>query len=334
MHGTRLWAKPGLKIEFDEFKVPQPGPGQILVQVSHSQVSAGTEMNFFRTHPPEGPPARVQLGYMAVGRVESIGPGVIGFEPGDRVLTAGYHQSHWLVDLNDSSPHAWYVEKLDDGIRDEEAGFAILGDVALHGVRRGTLQLDESVAVWGVGMIGQLTVQLARLSGAYPVIAVDLSAPRLEQAGVSGATHVIDASKTDASAAIRDLTGGAGAQTQFHCTATPSILQPMMEAAGDRGKIVLSGSAPGKAEIGLQVELLRRELSILGNYELGLTVPHAYWPWTRQRNRHACLRLIRTGELRLRHLMSHVVPHTRAQEMYEMMARGGDDWMGVVFTWL
>jgi threonine dehydrogenase-like Zn-dependent dehydrogenase len=133
--------------------------------------------------------------------------------------------------------------------------------------------------------------------------------------------------------AIRDITGGAGAETLFHCTAVASMLQMIMESAAERGTIVLTGSAPGKAEIGLQVELMRNELTIIGIYESNLTAPHPYWPWTRQRNRRACLRLLKSGELRLDHLISHVVPYTEAQAMVDMMARGGDDWMGIVFTW-
>ena len=106
-----------------------------------------------------------------------------------------------------------------------------------------------------------------------------------------------------------------------------------MEAAAERGKVVLTGSAPGTAEIGLQVELLRHELTILGVYEIGIDQPHGYWPWTRSRNRRACLRLLASGHLRLDHLVTHVVPQTEAEAMFAMMARGGDDWMGIVFTW-
>jgi threonine dehydrogenase-like Zn-dependent dehydrogenase len=106
-----------------------------------------------------------------------------------------------------------------------------------------------------------------------------------------------------------------------------------MEAAADRAKVILIGSPPGTATIGLQVELLRRELSIIGIYETRLTEPHPYWPWTRQRNRRACLRLMASGQLDLAPLVTHVVPYTGAQAMFETMLRGGDDWLGVVFAW-
>ena len=83
------------------------------------------------------------------------------------------------------------------------------------------------------------------------------------------------------------------------------------------------------------MELLRRELTIVGVYETGLSAPHAYWPWTRQRNRAACYRLIAAGELRVDPLISHVSPPSGAQELYRAIAAGagGTGWMSVFFAW-
>jgi threonine dehydrogenase-like Zn-dependent dehydrogenase len=333
---TRLIFRSDFGVEEERYDVPTPGPNQILVRVSRSHVSAGTEMNFYRLNPADGPLKRQPLGYMTVGYVEQIGSNVTGFAPGDRVVTCGRHGSHWVVDLSDTnSYHADdnYIEPLAEGISADEAGFVILGDVALHGIRRAALQIDESVAVFGCGIVGQLTIQLARIAGAYPIIAVDLFDSRLELAKLSGATHIVNAANTDSVAAIKEITGGRGAESVFHCAPVANILQTTMEVAAERGKIVLTGSAPGKAEIGLQVELLRHELTILGVYEIGIDQPHGYWPWSRPRNRRACLRLLASGQLCLDHLISHIVPPTEAETMLRMMSRGGDDWMGIVFNW-
>ncbi|HKG24724.1 MAG TPA: zinc-binding alcohol dehydrogenase [Thermomicrobiales bacterium] len=333
---VRLIFRSDFGVEEERYDVPEPGPRQVLVRVTRSQVSAGSEMNFYRLNPPDGPLVRQPLGYMTVGRVEQIGGGVTGFAPGDRVLTCGYHGSHWLVDLSEDGPNrpdGDYIEHLDDGIAEDEAGFVILGDVALHGIRRAALQIDESVVVFGCGIVGQLTIQLARIAGAYPIVAVDLFDSRLDLAKQSGATHVVNAATTDPVIAVREITGGRGGEAVFHCAPVAGVLQTAMEAAAERGKVVLTASAPGKAEIGLQVELLRHELTILGVYEIGIDQPHGYWPWSRPRNRRACLRLLASGQLRLDHLISHVVPPTEAEAMFRMMARGGDDWMGIVFDW-
>jgi L-iditol 2-dehydrogenase len=332
VYGQRLIFRPGWRVDLEDFEVPAPGPGQLLLKVTRSQVSAGSELNGLRALDRAGAGARPS-GYTTVGRVLAVGPGVEGFREGDRVLAFGHHASHVLTDLND--PESWrsYPEHIPDGVSDEEACFAVLGDVALHGVRRAALQLDESVAVFGAGVVGQLTVQFARLSGAHPIVAVDLLASRLEVARGGGATHTVDASAGNEVAGVFAATGGRGAEAVFHCSANPQLLQTTLEAAAPRGTVVLTGSAPGTAEIGLQVELLRRELTVVGVYETGLLVPHAYWPWTRRRNRAACFRLIASGELRVGPLLSHVVPPSRAEELYRLIAEGGEGWMSVVFAW-
>jgi threonine dehydrogenase-like Zn-dependent dehydrogenase len=338
MEGQRLIFRSGFRVDVEPFEVPVPGPGQVLLRVSRSQVSAGSELNGLRALDRAGAEAPGRPGgYTTAGRVLATGPGVRGFEEGDRMLAFGNHASHVLVDLNDPLEWRAHPDRIPDGVSDEQACFAVLGDVALHGVRRAGLQIDESVAVFGAGVVGQLTLQFVRLSGAHPIVSVDLVAARLEVARASGATHAVDAARGDAVAGVFAATGGAGAETVFHCSANPQLLQTTLEAAAARGTVVLTGSAPGTAEIGLQVELLRRELTIVGVYESGLFAPHAYWPWTRQRNRAACYRLIAGGELRVDPLISHVSPPSGAQELYRKIAAGagagGADWMSVFFAW-
>jgi threonine dehydrogenase-like Zn-dependent dehydrogenase len=330
--GRRLIARPGLRVDVEEFEIPEPGPGQMLVRVKRSQISAGSELNGLRLLDEVGHGER-GLGYTLVGVVERVGSAVAGFRPGDRVLAFGEHASHYIADLNDRTSWRSYPDRLPEEITDEQACFGTLGDVALHSVRRAALQIDESVVVLGAGVVGQLVIQFCRLSGAYPIIAVDLVPARLELARELGASHVIDASATDVPAGVMAHTGDSGAETVFHCSANPQILKTAMAAAAKRGTVVLTGSAPGPATIGLQEELLRRELTIVGTYESGLNEAHPYWPWTRQRNRAACFRLIVQGHLQVDSLVSHVVPPERAQEIYRTLAAGGEGWMSVLFDW-
>jgi 2-desacetyl-2-hydroxyethyl bacteriochlorophyllide A dehydrogenase len=332
----RLIFRSDRNVEIESFEIPDPGPHEVLVRVQKSQVSAGSEMNFFRHNPIDGPLVKAQLGYMTVGEVIAVGSAVAGYQAGDRVLTSGFHQSHWIVDLNplsEATPAARYIQKLDDAIKSEQAGFVILGDVSLHGLRRVQPQIDESAAIIGCGIVGQLAIQLARIAGMYPIIAIDLVESRLEKARLSGATHLVNSAKVDPVAAVMEITGGVGAQSVFPCAPVPSTIQTSMEMAAKRGKISLVASIPGTAEIGLQVELMRRELSIIGTYEVDIDEPIAYWPWSRSRNRQACLRLLKSGELKLDHLISHVVHYTEAEAMFAAMHDGVTDWMGVVFDW-
>ena len=330
--GRRLVFRPGFCVDVEPFVPPVPGRDQVLVRVTRSQVSAGSELNGLRALDAAGTGRRTS-GYTTVGRVEQVGPGVEGFAAGDRILCFGNHASHVLADLSDPTQWRAFPDRLPDVVTDTQACFGVLGDVALHGVRRGTLQIDGSVAILGAGVVGQLTTQFVRLSGAHPIVVADLLATRLERARHGGATHAVDASREDAVAGIRAHTGGGGAETVFHCAADPQLLATAMKAAAMRGTVVLTGSAPGTAAIGLQEELLRHELDIRGVYGAGIQAAHPYWPFTRQRNRAACYRLIAEGRLEVDSLVSHEVPPERAQETYRMMAGGSDGWMSVVFTW-
>ena len=151
MRGQRLIYRPGLRVDLEDFEVPAPGPGQLLLAVTRSQVSAGSEVNALRAidaagddrpgsgAPGSGAPGR-QMGYTTVGRVLAVGPGGEGFREGDRVLAFGNHASHVLADLN--PPEVWrsVPDRLPQGVTDEQACFAVLGDVALHGVRRAAVR--------------------------------------------------------------------------------------------------------------------------------------------------------------------------------------------------
>ncbi len=329
--GSRLVFVGTNSVEVETFDVPDPGPGQILVRVHRSQVSAGSEKNALLG--ASSSDARRPTGYTTVGEVLAVGSGREDFDPDDRVLAFGNHGSHWLVDPAADTEAGSPIQRVEYDITDEQAAFAVLGDVSLHGVRRAQLQIDESVTIFGGGVVGQLVTAFCRLSGAYPIIAIDLDAERLSLAKKSGATHTVHASNVDPVETVREITGD-GAQCVFHATRDPKVLVPCMKAASNRGKVVLVGSPPGTVEIGLQVELLRRELDIRGVYERGLeNNPHPYWPWTRQRNRKAVMRLIANGDLQVDHLISHVAKPEEANEIFQKILDGPEGWMSVFFDW-
>ncbi len=238
------------------------------------------------------------------------------------------------------------IQKVPAQLSDVEAAFAVLGDVALHGVRLAQLQMGESVAVHGLGVIGLLTTQLCRLSGAYPVIGVDVVAERLELAHTLGATVTIDAAQEDVPTRIRSLTElpwryrnflpamvpGAGAEVQLHCSSNINIYPTMIKAAADRGRIILVGATSGSVPIESQ-ELFRREITLRGSYQTGMAEGHPYWPWSRPRNQQVIMDLIARGELNVKPLISHVVPYREAPALYDLMMNGGVGWMSIFFDW-
>lgn len=327
------------EVRIAETPVAEPESSQLLVEATRTLISAGTEQNLLEgDHRAAGlaeAPDALRPGYSWVGRVVQAGDDADGFAAGDRIVASLQHVSAALV-----PPTARPMTKLEtpqllpDAVSDDAATFVSLADVALHAVRRAQPSIGDAVAVFGVGVVGQLIVQFARMAGAHPVVAVDLDDRRLEIARASGATHVVNAGREDAPAAIREVSYGNGARAVFMATRTPLVLPDCIRAADNGGVIAVTGSAPGAVGIELQVDLLRRELTIFGTYQAFYPhEPYHRFQWPRPRNREYVIELMARGELCVDHLISHRVPYTGAAEMYALIEQGPTGWLAIVLDW-
>ncbi|HCU73357.1 MAG TPA: hypothetical protein DGO43_06050 [Chloroflexi bacterium] len=320
----------GSTVSIDTVEIPDPEPNQLLVKATRSLISAGTEHNMLEstTQATRAP------GYSLVGQIAEVGEAVKGYTAGDRVLTYLKHQGSGLVTIDpDIYEGEAYAGHIPDDVGDEEAAFVVLGDVALHGVRRAGPSIGDSVAVFGQGSLGQMVTQFSRMAGAYPVIAVDLLDERLRLAERSGASHTVNADREDSVSAIEEITRG-GARFVFMVTRTPKILPDCLRAAAAGGTVSLTGSPPGTVEIGLQEELLRKELKIIGTHQrLYPRTPFHHFQWTRGANRQFIFDALSREDFHVAHLISHRVPYQQATDMYAMIARGPQGWQSIVLEW-
>ncbi|HPO58338.1 MAG TPA: zinc-binding alcohol dehydrogenase, partial [Anaerolineaceae bacterium] len=246
--------------------VPRPGPGMALVRNAASLVSAGTERTLVefaeksllgkaQSRPDlvrqvldkarrEGIVGTVSaafnrldqpttLGYSSAGTIVEVGPGLAGFHPGDRVACAGggyaVHAEYVVVPQN-------LMVKLPDEVDFESAAFTTLAAIAMQGFRLAELQLGERAAVIGLGLLGLLTVSIARAAGCQ-VFGVDLDPRRIALAQEMGAKAV---SRDVAEAAGRAFTQDRGFDAVLVCADSRSA--DPMELAGalacDRAKVV------------------------------------------------------------------------------------------------
>ena len=335
--GRRLTVIGGQMVVVEEFDVPDPGPGQVLVRVSRSQVSAGSERRRFRgaVEPDPSMPLgylETPLGYTTVGRVQAVGQGVADFSEGDRVFAGGRHASHHvLVTVHEGEIGlARPVQHVDPELTDEQVCFSRLGDVAMHAIRRAGLQTGESVAVFGMGVVGQLIAALARRAGAHPVIALDPEPERLGYAEISGATHTVDMSADSPVDAVMEITGR-GAQTVFHANPVAQSLADCIDSAVYAGKVVLVGATRGVLEMRLR-NLLVREIDVRGSHFID-DYSHKYYPWTTGGDRETIMRMIGSGELSVDHLITHVEKPEAADEIFKMIVASPKGWMAVFFDW-
>ena len=348
-----MWAKRVVfvgpeRLEIESFDVPKPGPRQVVVRTTRTLVSAGTEVkrylgNDVGRNPPRYP---IYPGYSHVGVVEQVGEAVHEVRVGDRVGTQKGHASHVLVDLEPQppapntvqgprpGPRVDWLQVLPEGITDEQATFAVLGSVAMHGVRKAAVRLDETCAVAGMGVVGQIAGQLARLNGARALIGLDLVTDRLESGLRSGFDFGVNPGSENAVERVLELTGGRGVDVALDCTSTTHAFPDLLRLTAPEARIVIIGSLLGKVEISLFDEVQLKELNIIGAFQpMAPTVHHPALPWTQAANRKSIMDLIATGRLKVDHLISHVSPADQAGELFRLVSQSHRGWLGVIFEW-
>lgn len=276
------------------------------------------------------------LGYCNVGEVVEVGSEVEGFRSGDRVASNGHHAELVCVPKN-------LCARIPDGVSDEEASFAVLGAIALQGVRLSEPTLGESFAVIGLGLLGLLTVQILRANGCR-VIGSDYNPMRLKLAREFGATTVDLSQGEDPVAAAEAFSNRCGVDGVIITAATDGS-EPLRQAAlmcRKKGRVTLVGVTGMELDRGI---FFKKELTFKvscsygpGRYdpvyeEKGHDYPLGYVRWTEQRNFEAILQLIADGKLNVKSLISHRFPLDEAAKAYDLIAGSGEAYLGIMLTY-
>ena len=244
------------------------------------------------------------LGYSGAGLVVGTHPTVTDLEPGDRVAYGGQGTGHAETILTGRHLTA----RVPDDVAFEHACFTTLGSIAMHTVRTAQIGIGDHVAVIGLGLVGQLVAQLARLQGAV-VTGIDLKPRRLDLALQMGAHHAVAGGAT-ARDAVRAVTGGRGADCVIVAAAAKSSapVRQAIEISRDRGRLVVVGA------VGMEFpwnDMYLKELQLFmaraygpGSYDPlyekhGQDYPLPYVRWTENRNMEEFLRLVARGLIQL-----------------------------------
>jgi predicted dehydrogenase/threonine dehydrogenase-like Zn-dependent dehydrogenase len=356
-------------------EVPPPAlvPGGVLVQNTVSLVSAGTErlmvefarkglLGKARERPDlvrqvwsksrrdgiiatlETARARLEvpmpLGYSSAGTVIGVGTGVAGLQPGDRVACAGAgYANHAEIA---SVPENLAV-KIPEGVDFDAAAFTTLGAIALQGLRLAELQLGETVAVIGLGLLGMIAVQLVRASGCR-VVGMDPKAERCRLAKDLGADDTLADSAAFADS-CRQLTENYGAD-KIIVTASAKTNAPLIlagEIARDRAIVVAVGATGMEIprETYFKKELTFRISRSYGpgrydsEYEIrGRDYPIGYVRWTENRNMQAFLQQVAAGRVNLATLITHRFPIEEALQAYDLITgKTAEPYLGILLTY-
>jgi predicted dehydrogenase/threonine dehydrogenase-like Zn-dependent dehydrogenase len=359
-------------LELVDVPAPAVGAGQVLVHNVYSVMSPGTEkmaMDFARksmlgkarSRPDlvkqvtrklrqEGPlptyrtvmnrlDAPQPLGYASAGIVEEVGEGVSSLVPGDRVACAGagYANHAELVVVPEN-----LIAHVPEGLGLDKAAFATLGAIAMQGLRVGDPTLGEVVAVIGLGLIGQLTVQLLLANGCR-VYGVDLDPKRVAQALPQGMDWGA-APGDDHAPCLDHATGGHGVDLAIVTAASESTvpIQLAAELCRHKGRVVAVGATAMDLD---RRSFYEKELELRmsmsygpGRYdrryeEVGLDYPVAYVRWTEQRNLQAFIDLAAKGLVDPKKMDIETVAFDRATEIYEALAKGERKALAAVFQY-
>ena len=280
------------------------------------------------------------LGYSCAGEVLLPGAGVTGYQPGDRVACAGAKVANH-AEVN-SVPFR-LCARIPGQLPYEEAAFVTVGAIALQGVRTAAPTLGETVAVVGLGLIGQLTVRILRASGCQ-VLGIDLDPAKLELALEGGARRAVLRSG-DIAQAVAAMTEGRGVDAAIICAATDSNdpVELAGEIARDRARVVAVGAVrmdvPRRPYYDKELTFLLSRAYGPGRYDPayedhGQDYPSAYVRWTEERNFGAFLELCADRRVDVRPLITHRFPIDRAEAAYALLSgERKEPYLGILLTY-
>ena len=319
---------------------------QVRVRTLYSGISAGTEMTQYRgTNPylhkqwdaasrlflpadsPSQPYPLVGWGYEEVGRIVEVGSTVTNLAVGDIVYGTWGHRTHAVLEEEYAA-----VRRKPDALEPLLAIFSHLGPIALTGILDAQIHIGETVAVFGLGAVGQVVAQLATRSGAR-VVGVELNPQRLALAQQVGAIAIaINPREGSAAEQVKQLSGGRGADVTIECTGVATALHEAVRATAYNARVVALGFVQGGAQaLHLGEEFHHNRIQIICS-QIGNVDPALSQRWNRLRLIHTIMDLQVQGVLNLRPLITHQFPFERAADAYSLLDGGAADVLQSVLT--
>lgn len=316
------------QVEIVDIPVPAVTDQSVLVRTEYSALSMGTELMLLRKK------MDTFLGYSGTGIVMETGSGVSHVQVGQRIACYGVpvHSEFFLA-------YKHHVIPLPEHVDPREAAFAGIASIAVHALRQADLRFGETVVVLGLGIVGQLIVQIAH-AAAYQVVAFDLLEDRCRMAE-QGAKVDVCRNVREVDERVRARTGGKGADCVLICSSSKQerLIDRGLEWIRDRGKIVIVGDTDTQFE---RDALFAKEAQITisraggpGRYDEayeqeGYDYPYGFVRWTLARNLAEYVRLLAEGRLNVRHLITGQYSLEELAKAYREALAAPDKTLGVL----
>ncbi len=339
-----------LRVDTAEDKKPQKG--QVVIKTLVSGISHGTEMNIYRGAAPFfrrkynaetrlfeqaqstetwGYPVRScddgvwYMGYAAVGEIVEKADDVQDFEVGDIVYSAAPHQSHSVSNASD-------IISLKDVSDPKHAIFFTNLMTSYNAVLDGKIKLGDTVVVSGMGVLGQMIAQLAKLNGAFKVYVIDTIDKRLHAALENGADKAFNPKTCDDIALeIRKLTDNRGADVVFEVSGNAVALNEAIRIAAPETAVVAVGWYQGEIKgLDLSEEFHHNRISIKQTQTNHMAPEYSHL-WDNARRSESCVKLL--SMLKLDNLISHRIDFDDVASAYKMVDETPQDIIQVMLTY-
>lgn len=279
------------------------------------------------------------LGYCCAGEVIAVASDVKDFRIGDFVACGGntaVHAEVVAVPVN-------LCVKISNDVNIRDAAFATLGAIAMQGIRQADLRLGENAVVIGLGLIGQLTIQMLNAAG-LRTIGIDIDERMVQLASANGCELSINRRSETLENDVLDFTAGHGTDAVIITAGTDSTDPVDLAGALSRkkGKVVIVGAVPTGFK---RANYFKKELELKmsssygpGRYdreyeEEGIDYPYAYVRWTENRNMEAFVELLRKGKLNIAGLITHEYPFSKAEDAYKVIVEKTEPFTGMVLKY-
>ena len=331
-------------VGFESYEDLPIGPHEVRLRTLYSGISAGTELTAYRGSNPylhkqwdatrklfipgEQPALTYPVsgwGYEEVGEVIELGSEVRDVLIGDIVFGTWGHRTHHIVE------ESYARDRIQSKSLDSIFGiFSQIGAIAINGVHDARIRIGETVAVFGMGTLGQIVGQLAKKSGAK-VVGIDRFEKRLEIALQSGAADIIlNAGRDEVAELIRSLTDNRGADVAIEVTGSTIALNQAIRSVAYSAKVIALGFFQGEsAGLYMGEEFHHNRVNIVGSQISG-TDPELTYRWNRLRLIQTFMRLQADGLIDLKPIISHVIPFDDAGEAFRILDQEPENALQVV----
>jgi 2-desacetyl-2-hydroxyethyl bacteriochlorophyllide A dehydrogenase len=330
-------------IAFRDYDEPLLGPDQVRVRALVSGIKTGTEMALYKGATPflnsrfdpdyrlflpaeAGALYPCTLGSWMAGEVVEKGSAVTELSVGDRVHGGMAHRPTNVRRASELHP-------VPRGISLETEVFVDPALFALQAVHDAAIKVGDRVAVFGMGAIGLLAIQIARMNGAETVIAVDPLAARLELARSYGADAVVNPLAGDTGLAVKDLTERKGVDAAIEISGATSALQHAIRCVRQEGLVVAASYYKEAGALALGAEWHHNRVTMRSSMAVWGCSHRSYPLWDLKRVETTAIRLLESGRLRTEGMITHRFPYAEAPAAYRLLDTHAEKTIKILLTY-